>query len=126
MTWFAILVSMSATLNKYGVVKWLAASISSKITAAGLSTVPAFFLLLMIYTFTHYGFASHVALFALAVVSNLFASLTPYASAQAPVFFGGKYVTLKDWYKLGFIFLVVNSAIWPGVGSVWWKVLGLY
>ncbi|CAE8717154.1 unnamed protein product, partial [Polarella glacialis] len=37
MTWFAILVSMSAMLNKLGIVTWLAASISAKISAAGLS-----------------------------------------------------------------------------------------
>jgi len=149
MTWFAILVSMSATLNKYGVVKWLAASISTKISAAGLSAAPAFFLLLLIYTFTHYAFASqvahlsalyvpfiammvqtgtppYVAVFALAVASNIFASLTPYASAQAPVFFGGKYVTLKDWYRLGLVFIVFNLAVWISVGAVWWKVIGLY
>lgn len=149
MTWFAILVSMSAMLNKRGIVDWLAATISGHITGAGLAAAPAFFLLLFIYTFSHYAFASQVAhlsalyvpfiammvktgtppavaVLSLAVASNLFASLTPYASAQAPVFYGGGYVTLKDWYKLGFIFLVVNSAIWLGVGSVWWKVLGLY
>jgi len=149
MTWFAILVSMSALLNKYGIVRWLAATISTKITAVGLSAVPAFFLLLMTYTFSHYAFASQVAhlsalyvpfiammvntgtppkvaIFALAVASNIFASLTPYASAQAPVFYGGGYVTLKDWYRLGLIFLVFNLAVWIGVGSVWWKVLGFY
>mmetsp|Transcript_92812 Transcript_92812/g.262501 ORF Transcript_92812/g.262501 Transcript_92812/m.262501 type:complete len:584 (-) Transcript_92812:72-1823(-) len=149
MTWFAILVSMSAMLNKHGIVRWLAASISSKITAAGLSAAPAFFLLLLMYTFTHYGFASQVAhlsalyvpfiammvqtgtpptvaVFALAIVSNLFASLTPYASAQAPVFFGGGYVTLKDWYKMGLIFILFNLAVWISVGAVWWKILGLY
>merc|ERR1719356_257666 len=130
-------------LNKTGVVQWLAGVISSRILAAGLSAAPAFFLLLFIYTFSHYAFASQVAhlsalyvpfiammvktgtppavaVLSLAVASNLFASLTPYASAQAPVFYGGGYVTLKNWYKLGFIFLVVNSAIWLGVGSVWW------
>merc|ERR1719401_237724 len=149
MTWFAILVSMSAMLNKRGIVDWLAATISAQITGAGLSAAPAFFLLLFIYTFSHYAFASQVAhlsalyvpfiammvktgtpptvaVLSLAVASNIFASLTPYASAQAPVFYGGGYVTLKDWYKLGFIFLVANMAIWLSFGAVWWKVLGLY
>lgn len=149
MTWFAILVSMSAMLNKRGIVRWLATTISGMITGAGLSAAPAFFLLLGIYTFSHYAFASQVAhlsalyvpfiammvqtgtppvvaVLALAVASNIFASLTPYASAQAPVFYGGGYVTLKDWYKLGIIFLVFNLGIWISVGAVWWKVLGLY
>merc|ERR1719265_976471 len=149
MTWFAILVSMSALLNKRGIISWLATTISSKITAAGLSAGPAFAFLLLLYVFVHYAFASQVAqlsalyvpflammvntgtppkvaILALAVASNIFASLTPYASAQAPVFYGGGYVTLKDWYRLGFIFLVFNLAVWGGVGAIWWKVLKLY
>jgi DASS family divalent anion:Na+ symporter len=149
MTWFAILVSMSAMLNKTGVVQWLAGAISSRILQAGLSTVPAFGLLLVMYTFSHYAFASQVAhlsalyvpfvvmmvqtgtppavaVFALAAASNLFGSLTPYASAQAPVFFAGGYVSQKDWYKLGLIFLIFNMTVWTSVGAVWWKVIGLY
>ncbi|CAE7567146.1 DIT2-1, partial [Symbiodinium sp. CCMP2456] len=121
MTWFAILVSMSAMLNKLGIVRWLAASISTKISAAGLSGCPAFLVLLTVYVFSHYVFASQVAhlsalylpfiammvetgtppmvsVFSLAFASNIFASMTPYSSAQAPVFFGGNYVTQKDWY----------------------------
>jgi len=147
--WFAILVSISGMLNKLGLVSWLATTISGKITAAGLSTVPAFGLLLAMYVFSHYLFASQVAhlsalytpfiammvqtgtppmvaIFALAVASNVFGSLTPYASAQAPVFFGGGYVTQKDWYKMGLIFILFNSAVWVSVGAVWWRILGLY
>lgn len=149
MTWFAILVSMSAMLSKRGIVTWLASMISGHILGAGLSATVAFFLLLVIYTLSHYAFASQVAhlsalyvpfvammvntgtpppvaVLSLAVASNLFGSVTPYASAQAPVFFGGGYVTLKDWYKMGFIFLLFNFVVWVSVGAVWWKALGLY
>lgn len=149
MTWFAILVSMSAMLNKLGIVRWLAASISTKISAAGLSGCPAFLVLLTVYIFSHYVFASQVAhlsalylpfivmmvetgtppmvaVFSLAFASNIFASMTPYSSAQAPVFFGGNYVTQKDWYRLGFIFILFNMIVWVGTGAVWWKVIGLY
>jgi len=149
MTWFAILVSMSAMLNKRGIVNWLAATVSAKIFAAGFSAAPSFFLLLCLYTFSHYAFASQVAhlsalyvpfvammvqtgtpppvaVLSLAVASNVFGSLTPYASAQAPVFYGGGYVTLKDWYRLGLTFIVFNLLVWISVGGIWWKVLGLY
>jgi len=149
MTWFAILVSMSAMLNKLGIVRWLAASISGKIAAAGLSGCPAFMVLLLVYVFSHYAFASQVAhlsalylpfiammvntgtppmvaVFSLAFASNIFGSLTPYASAQAPVFFGGNYVSLKDWYRMGLIYIIFNLVVWVGVGSIWWKVIGLY
>merc|ERR1719265_2922085 len=96
MTWFAILVSMSAMLTKLGVVGWVADSISSVIFGAGLTTGPAFLLLLCLYSGVHYLFASQVAhlsalyvpfismmvktgtpptvaVLALAVASNLFA-----------------------------------------------------
>jgi len=149
MTWFAILVSMSAMLSKLGVVGWVADSISKVIFAAGLSAGPAFLLLLGLYSSVHYLFASQVAhlsalyvpfismmvktgtpptvaVLSLATASNLFGSLTPYASAQAPVFFGGGYVSKEEWYKLGLIFMLFNHAVWLSVGSVWWKVLGLY
>ncbi|CAK0804063.1 unnamed protein product, partial [Prorocentrum cordatum] len=143
MIWFTILVGLSAQLNKSGVVTWLADSISSKITAAGLSAVPAFGLLLLLYMFSHYARVAHVsalyvpfiammvqtgtpptvAVFALAVGSNLFDSLTPYASARATVFYGAGFVTQKDWYRLGLIFMLFNIVVWLGVGGVWWKVL---
>jgi DASS family divalent anion:Na+ symporter len=149
MTWFAILVSLSAMLNKSGIVTWFAASISKSITAQGLSEFPAFMFLLCIYTYSHYFFASQVAhvsalyvpfvemmvhsgtppqvaIFALAVASNGFAGLTPYSSAQAPVFFGGGYVTQKDWYKLGFITVTFNFMVWTIVAGVWWRIIGLY
>lgn len=149
MTWFAILVSMSALLNKHGVVRWLAAELALKINALGLFGGQAFMVLLLIYVFLHYVFASQAAqisalylpfvammvdtgtpplaaVFALAFASNLFGSITPYSSAQAPVFFGGGYVSLKDWYRLGFIFIVFNIAVWVSVGALWWKVIGLY
>ncbi|CAJ1350925.1 unnamed protein product, partial [Effrenium voratum] len=149
MTWFAILVSMSAMLNKLGIVKWLAASLSAKISAAGLSGCSAFLVLLVLYTFSHYAFASQVAhlsalylpfiammvetgtppmvaIFSLAFASNIFGSMTPYSSAQAPVFFGGGYVSQRDWYRLGLIFILFNLIVWVGVGAVWWKVIGLY
>eukprot|EP00434_Breviolum_minutum_P001268 symbB.v1.2.001113.t1/scaffold46.1/size430244/4 len=145
MTWFAILVSMSAMLNKLGVVRWLAAELALRINALGLFGGQAFMALLLIYIFLHYIFASQAAqisalylpfvammvdtgtppmaaVFALAFASNLFGSITPYSSAQAPVFFGGGYVSLKDWYRLGLIFIIFNITLWVSVGALWWKV----
>eukprot|EP00913_Durusdinium_trenchii_P009023 g8487.t2 len=144
MTWFGILVSMSGMLNKLGVVRWLATELSLKITALGLFRGEAFLLLLLLYILLHYIFASQAAhisalylpfvammvdtgtppmaaVFSLAFASNLFGSITPYSSAQAPVFFGGGYVSLKDWYRLGLVFIIFNIIIWVGVGSLWWK-----
>eukprot|EP00927_Polykrikos_kofoidii_P040881 TRINITY_DN34868_c0_g1_i1.p1 TRINITY_DN34868_c0_g1~~TRINITY_DN34868_c0_g1_i1.p1 ORF type:complete len:625 (-),score=88.58 TRINITY_DN34868_c0_g1_i1:216-2090(-) len=149
MTWFAILVSISSLLGKRGVVDWVAGGVSSMILCAGLSTVSAFALLLLLYIFSHFAFASQVAhvsalyvpfvatmvrtgtppmaaIMSLAVASNVFGSLTPYASAQAPVYIAGGYVSQRDWYRLGFIFIIFNLAVWTIVGSVWWKLIGMY
>eukprot|EP00928_Gymnodinium_smaydae_P076658 TRINITY_DN5971_c0_g1_i2.p1 TRINITY_DN5971_c0_g1~~TRINITY_DN5971_c0_g1_i2.p1 ORF type:complete len:613 (+),score=127.56 TRINITY_DN5971_c0_g1_i2:81-1919(+) len=145
--WFAILVSMGAMLNQLGVVRWFADSVSTQLAASGLSSFPAFWLLLGLYMLVHYFFASQVAhvsalfqpfvammvatgtppfvaVMSLAVASNVFGSLTPYASAQAPAFFAAGYVTQAEWYKMGLLFAAFNMAVWGVVGGLWWKFLG--
>lgn len=144
---FAALVSLAAMLNKLGVVRWMADCMSSKIEAAGLSPIPAFLVILGCYWIMHYLFASQVAhvsslyqpfllmlmqtgtpalpaVFALAFASNLFATLTPYASAQSAVFCGGKYITSGEWYKAGFFYMVFYFVLWVVVGAAWWRLIG--
>jgi len=62
----------------------------------------------------------------LAFFSNLFASLTHYGTAPAPILFGGGHVTLGAWWRVGAIVSVVNIAIWLGIGLPWWRLLGLW
>lgn len=135
-------------LNTLGIVRWLASAITSRILASGLSTVPSFFVILVTYWLVHYLFASQVAqvsslyqpfvlmmiqtgtpglpaALSLAFVSNLFMTLTPYASAQSAVFFGGKYITTAEWYKLGFVYMVFYFIVWVSVGAVWWRAVGI-
>eukprot|EP00931_Biecheleriopsis_adriatica_P033949 TRINITY_DN19666_c0_g1_i1.p1 TRINITY_DN19666_c0_g1~~TRINITY_DN19666_c0_g1_i1.p1 ORF type:complete len:551 (-),score=111.13 TRINITY_DN19666_c0_g1_i1:123-1775(-) len=145
---FASLVGLAAMLNNLGIVKWLASEVTAKITAAGLSGMSAFLVIMMAYWGVHYLFASQVAhvsalfqpfllmlvktgtpdipaVFALAFASNLFATLTPYASAQSAVIFGGRYITAGEWYKAGFVFMVFYYVQWLVVGLAWWKLIGL-
>jgi DASS family divalent anion:Na+ symporter len=42
------------------------------------------------------------------------------------VFFNAGYVGQAAWWKLGFILSLVNVAIWFGLGSLWWRLLGLW
>jgi len=111
--------------------------------------MPGLLGLSLIYFYTHYLFASitaHVsAMFApflavalalgsppllaallLAFFSNLFASLTHYGTAPAPIFFGSGYVTLGTWWTVGALVSVVNISIWLGIGAAWWRLLGLW
>jgi DASS family divalent anion:Na+ symporter len=57
--------------------------------------------------------------------SSLMACLTHYGTAPGPILFGSGNVSLRAWWALGAIISVVNIVIWLGVGSVWWRVLGL-
>mmetsp|Transcript_23064 Transcript_23064/g.41662 ORF Transcript_23064/g.41662 Transcript_23064/m.41662 type:complete len:558 (+) Transcript_23064:39-1712(+) len=145
---FASLVGLAAMLNNLGIVAWLASVVTAQITAAGLTQVSAFLVIMLAYWGVHYLFASQVAhvsalfqpfllmlvetgtppipaVFALAFASNLFATLTPYASAQSAVIFGGHYITAGEWYKAGFVFMIFYYIQWLVVGAVWWKMIGL-
>jgi DASS family divalent anion:Na+ symporter len=66
------------------------------------------------------------AALSLAFFSNLFASLTHYASTTAPIFFSSGYVSIGAWWKVGFLFSLVNISVWLVIGGVWWKMLGLW
>mmetsp|Transcript_120119 Transcript_120119/g.374040 ORF Transcript_120119/g.374040 Transcript_120119/m.374040 type:complete len:338 (+) Transcript_120119:209-1222(+) len=145
---FASLVGLAAMLNNLGIVKWLASTITERITSAGISGLPAFLLIIAAYWTVHYLFASQVAhvsaLFqpfllmlvqtgtpglpaalALAFASNLFMTLTPYASAQSAVILGGKYITQGEWYKVGLAYFAFYFVLWVGAGAVWWRMIGL-
>jgi len=145
---FASLVGLASMLNKLGVVNWFATTMTAHISAAGLSALPAFLLILTSYWLVHYLFASQVAhvsallqpfllmmvktgtpgipaVLSLAFVSNLMMTLTPYASAQSAVIMGGNYVSVSQWYKAGFVFFVFYWFVWVGSAAVWWKMIGL-
>jgi divalent anion:Na+ symporter, DASS family len=141
------LVGLADYLSKLGFIPWFSKVIGASIV--GIPWLPAFVALLVIYMYAHYGFASltahitamysafvtvavaagapvYLAALALAFMSNLCMSLTHYAAAPAPIYFGAGYVSQGTWWKLGFWVSVINMIIWVGLGSLWWKVLGLW
>jgi len=145
--WFGGLVGMATMLAKLGMFKWFAVFVTAQVT--GMAWLPAFVVILLVYNYSGYLFASLTAhtvamyvpmltvavavgtppLFAallLAFFSSLCVSLTHYAGGPAPVYFGSGYVSLKRWWSIGFMVSVINIVIWLGVGSVYWKMLGLY
>lgn len=147
LTWFAALVMMAGFLNTLGLVPWFSHLMQHSI--GGMGWVPALLILLLVYFFVHYFFASQtahitamysaflavavavgappmLAALTLAFFSNLFASTTHYGSGPAPVFFGANYVPQKNWWSIGFAVAILNIAIWLGVSGLWWKVLGLW
>ncbi|HWR42056.1 anion permease [Sporomusa sp.] len=145
--WMGALVGLADYLSKLGFIPWFSKVVSASIV--GIPWLQAFMVLLVIYMYAHYGFASltahitamysafvtvaaaagapvYLAALALAFMSNLCMSLTHYAAAPAPIYFGAGYISQGTWWKLGFWISVINMIIWVGLGSLWWKVLGLW
>lgn len=145
--WMGSLVALATYLEKLGFIGWVAKTVGAMMT--GVPWTIALLLLVVVYFYAHYGFASltaHIsamyaafaavavaagapvflAALCLAFMSNLCMSLTHYAAGPAPIYFGSGYVDQGTWWKLGFLVSVVNLLIWAGVGSLWWKVLGLW
>ncbi|KAG5015995.1 hypothetical protein JHK82_021670 [Glycine max] len=149
LAWFAILVGMASQLTNLGIVSWMSDCVADNLRSFSLSWPASLAVLQAAYFFIHYLFASqtgHVgalysaflamhraagvpgilAALALGYNTNLFGAITHYSSGQAAVYYGAGYVDLPDIFKMGFIMAFINAIIWGGVGSVWWKFLGLY
>ncbi|KAL8029352.1 hypothetical protein ABFX02_14G220300 [Erythranthe guttata] len=149
LTWFAALIAMAGYLNKYGLITWFSQSVVKFVGGLGLSWQLSFGILVLLYFYSHYFFASgaaHIgAMFTaflsvasalgtppylgavvLAFLSNLMGGITHYGIGSAPVFYGAGYVPLAKWWGYGFLISIVNLVIWLGVGGAWWKFLGLW
>jgi DASS family divalent anion:Na+ symporter len=145
--WFSTLVMIATFLNQFGLITWVSGHIQSLL--GQMDWWIAFPILVMIYFYSHYMFASNTAhvtsMFAaflsvgillgtppyliglsLAFCSSLFACTTHYGTGCAPILFGSEYVNLKTWWKMGAIVSVIFLLIWVGIGSMWWKVLGFW
>ena len=145
--WFASLFAMATLLSKFGFMEWFSFHVGGKIS--GYNPVVSFLLIALLYYYSHYLFASNIAhitamyapflllaiatgappalaAFTLGFMSSLFGSLTTYGCGPAPIFYGSGYVSTKDWWRLGFIISVVNVVIWLGVGTIWWRIIGLF
>lgn len=149
LTWFAALIAMAGYLNKYGLISWFSDTVVKFVGGLGLSWQLSFGILVLLYFYSHYFFASgaahigamftaflsvasalgappYFAAIVLAFLSNIMGGLTHYGIGSAPVFYGANYVPLAQWWGYGFIISIVNIIIWLGVGGVWWKAIGLW
>jgi len=145
--WYGGLIRMAEALGQTGLTKRFAEA------AAGLTTGWKWWLalavLLLIYFYAHYVFASitahatamyvpflivilaagapqYLSVLSLAYFSNLGASLTHYGTTPAPIYFGAGYTTQRSWWTLGLITSVVTILIWSVVGFAWLKILRLW
>ena len=145
--WYGGLVRMAEMLGQTGITKKFADSVAG--FTIGWKWWLALAVLLLIYFYAHYGFASitahatamytpflvvilaagtptYLAILSLAYFSNLGASLTHYGTTPAPIYFGADYLKQRTWWWLGFIASLVTITMWSILGFTWWKVLRLW
>jgi DASS family divalent anion:Na+ symporter len=145
--WYGGLVRMAEALGETGITKRFAEA-SAGFTS-GWKWWAALGVLLLIYFYAHYGFASitahatamyipfltvilvagappYLAVLSLAYFSNLDASLTHYGTTPAPIYFAAGYVTQRRWWWMGLLASLINIPIWVIFGFAWWKLLRLW
>jgi DASS family divalent anion:Na+ symporter len=141
--WYGGLVTLGEKLNDTGVPTLFATWVGGWFTA--VPWFPVLIVTLLVYFYSHYGFATvtvHVlamfppfvallvglgtppqlAVYSFACLAALPAGLTHYGTTTAPLYFKD-YVTVADWWKVGFVASIVNLTIWLTVGMAWWKLL---
>ena len=145
--WYGGLLRMAEALGQTGITKRFAESAAA--LTVGWSWWVALGVLLLIYFYAHYSFASitahatamytpfllvilaagtppWLAILSLAYFSNLGASVTHYGTTASPIYFGAGYVSQKTWWLVGLAVSVLTITIWTVVGFAWWKILRLW
>jgi divalent anion:Na+ symporter, DASS family len=145
--WYGGLVRLAGALGETGITTKFA-------QFAGTLTTDwhwwgAMVLLLLIYFYAHYGFASitahatamytpfllvmltagapsYLAVLSLAYFSNLDACLTHFGTTPAPIYFGAGYVSQRTWWILGLLASLLTIPIWLFIGFAWWRLLRLW
>ncbi len=145
--WYGGLVRLGEALNEAGITSYFSGRISGLL--AGWQWFAVLLVVLLIYFYSHYGFASitshmvamyppflalllakgvpaPLAAYALVFFANLDAALTHYGTTPAPMFFATGYVDQYTWWRLGFLVALTHIVVWTAVGFAWWKLLGLW
>lgn len=145
--WFSALIAIATYLNKFGMMEWFGNLVVENVQ--GMNWVYGFLILSILYFYTHYFFASNlahisamyapfvivaiaigtppvIAALVLGFFSSLFGGLTHYGSGPAPILYGAGFVSIAQWWKMGFFVSVANIIIWLVIGGLWWKLIGLW
>jgi len=135
----AFLVSLAEGLSRTGFIGWFDQSVAT--TMRGFSPIVTLYVLVAIFFFAHYLFASttphatammpvmlavgmsvpgmpvrELALL-LAMTHGIMGVITPYATGPAPVYFGEGYIERRDFWRLGAIFGVIFIAGLLGISG---------
>ncbi|MBU1429725.1 anion permease [Myxococcota bacterium] len=144
--WFAILYTLSASLNELGFMRYLGGGIAGQLD--GLGWISVYVSLTVIYTLIHYLFVSQTAhLLALFPVflsvgidagvpggvmalqllfaTNYNSVLTPQGSSANVLFVGSGYVTAREVYQQGAYVTLACLVIYLLVGTPWMLLIGV-
>ncbi|MEO5989524.1 MAG: DASS family sodium-coupled anion symporter [Candidatus Eisenbacteria bacterium] len=145
--WYGGLVQLAGALAETGLTQRFAHSVAGLIH--GCPWWGALLVVLLVYFYAHYCFASitahatamytpflavmlaagapaGIAVLSLTYGSSLMAGLTHYGTTPGPIYFGAGYVSQTTWWRIGFIVSAATLAIWMTIGVAWWKLLGLW
>jgi L-tartrate/succinate antiporter len=141
LTWFATLIALADGLNRVGFVKWFAQSVAQHL--GGFPPITAMLVLVVVFFFLHYMFASitaHVTAvlpvmlavgagipgipmqeFAmlLCLTFGIMGIISPYATGPSPVYYGSGFLPAADYWRLGAIFGVIYLAALLAIGTPW-------
>lgn len=145
--WYGGMIRLGRALNEHGVTQAFARGVGERFS--NLDWLLLMVVALLIFYYAHYLFASITAhllamygpflvllaakgapiglvVIAFAVCVNLSAGLTHYGTTPAPMFFAHGYVSMRDWWRIGFVVSLCHLAVWGTVGFAWWKLIGLW
>jgi DASS family divalent anion:Na+ symporter len=145
--WYGGLVQLGKQLKETGLLSVFAQNVAGGLH--GWQWLPLFAVILVVYFYAHYAFASitthlvsmypafvavllatdappALVVCAFAMFANFSAGLTHYGTTPGPILFSLNYVPLATWWRVGFKLSVVNLALWLTFGMAWWKLLGLW
>lgn len=132
LVWFAVLIMMADSLNKMGLINWFSKSMAGSVH--GLSWPVVLLVLVLVYFYSHYLFASataHVtamygaflgvaiasgvpgmlAALVFGFMSNLMGSTSHYGMGSAPILFGSGYVSQGKWWSLNLVLSLIYMVI---------------
>lgn len=145
--WFAILLTMASFLNTLGFIPWFSEHMAGFV--GGIPWVAAFGILVIVYYFAHYFFASltsHVAaMYAaflgtaivvgtppilaamiLGFLSSYFATLTHFGGSAPTLLFAQGFFSVKEWWAKNALMSIPTLFIWVVLAAGWMKLLGAW
>jgi DASS family divalent anion:Na+ symporter len=145
--WYGGLLRLGKALHEQHVTEAFAQHFGAMLS--GLEWLALLVVALLVFYYAHYLFASITAhllalyapflallaakgaplglvVFSFACFANLSAGLTNYGTTPSPMYYAQGYVSLRDWWRVGFLVSLCHLAVWGSVGFAWWKLIGLW